>query len=154
MGIENYQPAAVDTPTAQPWLKSQGSPYFLDWLGEQSISLAFTTYQTSKLFFVGRKPDSSISMFDRTFGHCMGMWTSPDAKTIWLSFRYQIWKMTQAPAQAVPHRPVEPDNPASHHRTLRHRRPARSTAANRRRLSKHRNRTFDRDRRSVIRSEA
>ena len=86
----------------QSWLKAHGTRYFMDWLAEQGVSLAFTTYQTGKLFFVGRKPDSSLSMFERTYNHCMGMWASPDAKTIWLSSRYQIWQMTQAPANAVP----------------------------------------------------
>ena len=106
--------AAAAAPTGQePWLKVQGSRYFVEWMAEQGISLAFTTYQTGKLFFVGRKPDSSISMFERTYNHCMGMWAAPDAKTIWLSSRYQIWQMTQAPANAVPYRPVEANNPAS-----------------------------------------
>lgn len=76
----------------KPWLNAQGSRYFMDWLAEQRVSLAFTTYQTGKLFFVGRKQDHSIAIFERTYGHCMGMWASPDASTIWLSSRYQIWK--------------------------------------------------------------
>lgn len=105
---------AERSPPTEPWLKAQGSKFFIDWMAEQSISLAFTTYQTGKLFFVGRKRDDSISMFERTYGHCMGMWAAPDAKTIWLSSRFQIWRMTQAAAQAVPYRPVEPDNPDSH----------------------------------------
>jgi uncharacterized protein (TIGR03032 family) len=97
----------------QSWLKAHGSRYFMDWLAEQGVSLAFTTYQTGKLFFVGRKPDSSLSMFERTYNHCMGMWAAPDAKTIWLSSRYQIWQMTQAPANAVPYQPVDPNVPGS-----------------------------------------
>lgn len=61
----------------KPWLNAQGSRYLLDWLAEQRVSLAFTTYQTGKLFFVGRKQNNSIAIFERTFGHCMGMWASP-----------------------------------------------------------------------------
>ena len=106
--------AVADSATAQQsWLKAHGSRYFMDWLAEQGVSLAFTTYQTGKLFFVGRKPDTSLSMFERTYNHCMGMWASPDAKTIWLSSRYQIWQMTQAPANAVPYQPVDPNVPGS-----------------------------------------
>lgn len=97
----------------QPWLKAQGSRYFLDWLGEHQISLAFTTYQTGKLFFVGRKPDNAISIFERTYNHCMGMWASPDARTIWLSSRYQIWRLEQSPAQIVPYQPPNPGDPKS-----------------------------------------
>ncbi len=100
-----------------PWLNVIGSRYFLDWLQQQRCSLAFTTYQTGKLFLVGRKSasgagvptsesDQALSVFERTFNHCMGMCASPDGRTIWLSSRYQIWRLEQAPANAVPYRPV------------------------------------------------
>ncbi len=103
---------------AQPWLNAIGSRYFLDWLQQQRCSLAFTTYQTGKLFLVGRKSasgagapineaDQALSIFERTYNHCMGMCASPDGRTIWLSSRFQIWRMEQAPANAVPYRPVE-----------------------------------------------
>lgn len=91
---------------SQPWLNVIGSRHFLDWLAESRISLAFTTYQTGKLFFVGRKPDHTISVFERTFNHCMGLWASPDARTLWLSSKYQLWRFESAAAQAVPHRAV------------------------------------------------
>ena len=104
--------------SAQPWLNAIGSRYFLDWLQQQRCSLAFTTYQTGKLFLVGRKSasragaptseaDQALSIFERSYNHCMGMCASSDARTIWLSSRYQIWRMEQAPANAVPYRPVE-----------------------------------------------
>lgn len=88
---------------SQPWLNVLGSRYFLDWLGEQQISVAFTTYQTGKLFFVGRKPDNAISVFERTYNHCMGLWASPDGRTLWLSTRFQLWRLEQAAAQVSPH---------------------------------------------------
>jgi hypothetical protein len=43
------------------WLNAIGSRYFLDWLQRQHCSLAFTTYQTGKLFLVGRKSASGYS---------------------------------------------------------------------------------------------
>ncbi len=46
---------------SRPWLNVMGSRYFLDWLQQQRVGLAFTTYQTGELFFVGRKPDHAIS---------------------------------------------------------------------------------------------
>jgi uncharacterized protein (TIGR03032 family) len=106
------------TPSVQPWLNAIGSRYFLDWLLQQRCSLAFTTYQTGKLFLVGRKSasgagvptsqtDQALSVFERTYNHCMGMCASPDGRTIWLSSRYQIWRLEQAPANAVPYRPAE-----------------------------------------------
>ena len=103
---------------SQPWLNAMGSRYFLDWLAEQRISLAFTTYQTGKLFFVGRKSasgagmptgeaDQAISIFERTYNHCMGMVASPDGRTLWVSSRYQLWRFEQAPAAVVPYRQAE-----------------------------------------------
>ena len=103
------QTASTDNATSssnasQPWLNAIGSRHFLDWLAEQQISLAFTTYQTGKMFFVGRKADHSIAIFERTYNHCMGMWASPDARTLWVSSRFQLWKFMQAPANVVPYR--------------------------------------------------
>jgi uncharacterized protein (TIGR03032 family) len=34
----------------------------------------------------------------------MGMWASPDGRTIWLSTRFQIWRLERSPAEAVPYR--------------------------------------------------
>ena len=79
----------------EPWLNAMGSRYFLDWLQEQRCSLGFTTYQTGKLFLVGCKSlsgagaptndsDRGLSVFERTYNHCMGMCATPDGKTIWL----------------------------------------------------------------------
>ena len=73
-------------------------------MADNAISLGFTTYQTGKFFLVGRKPDHTIAVFERTYGHCMGMWAAPDASTIWLSSRYQIWKLVRAPAEIVLYR--------------------------------------------------
>lgn len=113
-------PDSISASPSEPWLSAIGSKYFLDWLQQQRCSLAFTTYQTGKLFLVGRKSssgapapmgphDQALSVFERTYNHCMGLWASPDARTLWLSSRYQIWRLEQAPANAVPYRPAGAD---------------------------------------------
>jgi uncharacterized protein (TIGR03032 family) len=94
-------------------LNVQGSRFFLSWLAELGVSLAFTTYQTGKLFFVGRKRDDALSVFERTYGHCMGLWASADAQTLWLSSRFQMWRLERAVAQVVPYQPPEPAAPES-----------------------------------------
>jgi len=110
--------AVNQSESTEPWLNAVGSRYFLDWLLHERCSLAFTTYQTGKVFFVGRKSlsgaaepigesDTGLSMFERSYNHCMGMWASPDGRTIWLSSRFQIWRFERAPANAVPHRPLD-----------------------------------------------
>lgn len=79
-------------PAEQPWLQVLGSPYLTAWLMENRVSLAFTTYQAGKLLFMGRKADGQLSVFERTFNHCMGMWASGDAKSLWMSSKYQLWR--------------------------------------------------------------
>jgi uncharacterized protein DUF4915 len=50
------------------------SRQFNSWLAEQRVSLAFTTYQTGKLFLIGLQPDGRLSVFERTFNRCLGLW--------------------------------------------------------------------------------
>ncbi len=75
---------------AEPWIEVTGSRHFADWLAEQRVSLAFTTYQAGKLFFLGRHPDGRLAVFERTFNRCMGLWG--DGQTLWLSSLYQLWR--------------------------------------------------------------
>jgi hypothetical protein len=61
--------AAPLTPAAEePWVEVTGSPHLADWLAEQQVSLAFTTYQTGKLFLLGRHPDGRLMVFERSCG--------------------------------------------------------------------------------------
>lgn len=74
----------------EPWIEVTGSRHLADWLAEQRVSLAFTTYQAGKLFFLGRHPDGRLAVFERTFNRCMGLWG--DGQTLWLSSLYQLWR--------------------------------------------------------------
>jgi uncharacterized protein (TIGR03032 family) len=66
------------------------SPGLPEFLAAQQLSLALTTYQYNKLLLLGVKPDGALSVFERTFDRCMGLWS--DAQTIWMSSRYQVWR--------------------------------------------------------------
>jgi len=80
------------TPTAEPpRFELHGSRQWVSWQAEQGISLAFSTYQTSKLFMVGVRPDGDLSVFERTFSHCMGLAHSGDS--VYLTSKYQIWRL-------------------------------------------------------------
>lgn len=67
---------------------------FPGWLAEQHLSLAFTTYQVGKLFLVGLSPVGNLSVFERTFDRCMGLWS--DAQSLWMSSLYQLWRFENA----------------------------------------------------------
>ena len=66
------------------------SRQFGDWLRETNVSLGFSTYQAGKMFLIGRRDDGRLSVFERTFNRCMGMWA--DGQTIWMSSLYQLWR--------------------------------------------------------------
>jgi uncharacterized protein (TIGR03032 family) len=71
------------------------SRYFLRWLHEQQISLAFTTYQTHRLFLIGLKPeDGRLSAFERLFDRAMGLCATPER--LYMSERYQLWQFDNA----------------------------------------------------------
>ncbi len=58
---------------------------------DNRLSIAFSTYQTGKLFFLGVKEGGGLSAFERTFDRCMGLWT--DSQSLWLASSFQIWKL-------------------------------------------------------------
>ncbi|MCP4211881.1 MAG: TIGR03032 family protein [Halieaceae bacterium] len=64
---------------------------FLDWLAEEQISLAFTTYQTNRLFLLGRKPNGDLSTFERLFDRPMGLYARSDR--LYVGCRYQVWQL-------------------------------------------------------------
>lgn len=87
-------PSTPDSAGAEPWVGITASGGLPAWLAEQRVSLAFTTYQSAKLFLIGRGPDVRLSAFERTFDRCMGLCAS--SATLWLSTRFQLWRLENA----------------------------------------------------------
>lgn len=56
--------AANRAKKSPPALEISASRQFTTWLTEQSISLAFSTYQTGKLFLIGLGPERRLSVFE------------------------------------------------------------------------------------------
>jgi uncharacterized protein (TIGR03032 family) len=83
-------PAATVDAKNEPWVEVTGSPHLSAWLAEHHVSLAFTTYQTGKLFLLGRHPEGRLDVFERTFNRAMGLWA--DGQSLWLSTLYQLWR--------------------------------------------------------------
>ena len=72
------------------------SRYFMEWLHKEQISLAFTTYQTHRLFLIGLKPDSGrLSAFERLFDRAMGL-TVATPERLYMSERYRLWQFDNA----------------------------------------------------------
>ncbi|MBF0583211.1 MAG: TIGR03032 family protein [Magnetococcales bacterium] len=81
------QTATTPTP---PSLEITTSRQMLSWMAEQNLSIALTTYQIGKLFFLGLKPSQELSVFERTFNRCMGLCTTGNG--LYMSTLYQIWR--------------------------------------------------------------
>ncbi len=76
--------------STQPWLEIYASREFVPWLVSHQTSIAFSTYQTGKLFLVGSSPDGGLSVFERTFDRAMGMFGN--SESLLLSTKYQLWR--------------------------------------------------------------
>jgi uncharacterized protein (TIGR03032 family) len=87
----NANSSMIETPTTPAQgLEINASRQFTPWLLEQNLSLAFTTYQAGKLFFIGLQPDGRLSVFERTFERCMGLYTQ--GSSLYMSSLYQLWR--------------------------------------------------------------
>ncbi len=77
-----------------PALEITASRQFTPWLYEQNLSLVFTTYQAGKVFFIGLQPDGKLSVFERTFNRCMGLYA--EGNSLYMSSLYQLWRFENA----------------------------------------------------------
>ena len=68
-----------------------GSERLWQWLHQSQISLAFTTYQTNRLFLVGCKPSGELAVNEQLFDKPMGLFVDGDRLIV--STRYQIWEL-------------------------------------------------------------
>jgi len=82
--------------TQAPTFEIHGSRQFTSWLREIRASLAFTTYQSGKLFLLGLQDDGRFSVFERTFERVMGLCATPDAQTLWIGTLWQLWRFENA----------------------------------------------------------
>lgn len=79
------------------------SRHFAEWLSGLGASLSISTYQASKLFFLGVKPDGKLSVFERTFPRCMGLGVSGDGRSMLVATEYQIYRLDNVMPQGCPH---------------------------------------------------
>ena len=69
---------------------------FNTWLGQTGGSIVFSTYQGNKIFFVGLKPDGSLSVFERSFPRAMGIGLGADGRSLLLATQVQIYRFDNA----------------------------------------------------------
>lgn len=86
-------PQAVGT-TATPTFEINASRQFTSWLASQNLSLVFTTYQAGKVFFIGLRQNGQLSVFERTFERCMGLYAHNSS--LYMGSLYQLWRLENA----------------------------------------------------------
>lgn len=74
-----------------PAVTMHGSDHLYQWLEDEQISLAFTTYQTNRLFLVGRKENGRLAVNERLFDKPMGLYARDER--LYMATRYQIWQL-------------------------------------------------------------
>jgi uncharacterized protein (TIGR03032 family) len=87
---DTREPRDLPASPAASGLELFPSRQFPEWLPEQQISLALTTYQAGKLMLIGLQPNGRLSVFERTFNRCMGLWG--DDQSLWMSSLFQLWR--------------------------------------------------------------
>lgn len=70
----------------------QASAGFYDWLAAHNVSLVCSTYQSNRLFFIGRKPEvGRLAIHERLMDRPMGLYWQDGTLTV--ATKYQIWQM-------------------------------------------------------------
>ncbi|MBX2856841.1 MAG: TIGR03032 family protein [Rhodobacteraceae bacterium] len=75
---------------AEPTLSLTTSRLFPSWLAAHNASIAFTTYQAGKVFFVGVNSEQKLSIFERTIERPMALHNN--GGSLYLSSLYQLWR--------------------------------------------------------------
>ena len=83
----------------QPKPVLSASPGLGAWLEKVGGSLAFTTYQTSRLFFLFAGEDGRTEAQERIVGSAMGMCIDPDV--LWISNKEQVWRFSNVGPRKV-----------------------------------------------------
>ena len=61
------------------------------WLVENRTSIAFTSYQSGRLFLAGVMPDGTVSINQQAFSRAMGICWDRDG--LWLASKIQLWRL-------------------------------------------------------------
>ncbi|MEL6567556.1 MAG: TIGR03032 family protein [Pseudomonadota bacterium] len=87
--------AMQDAPRGDQISASRG---LAGWLESQQVSLAFTSYRTGRLYFVGLCEDGRIGFDQRQFERAMGLHVSGD--NLFLATQWQVWRLVDIRSNA------------------------------------------------------
>jgi uncharacterized protein (TIGR03032 family) len=91
-----------DVAPAQPQpVKISCTRGLADWLTRNNVSLAFTSYQSGRLYLVGVDNQRRVSFHERYLARAMGLWADPQRLVV--STLFQVWRFENV---------LGPDQPA------------------------------------------
>lgn len=93
----NNSSAALREAAGKPQLTP--SPGFEAWLAASGGSLAFSTYQTGRLFMLGCNEQGRLYAQERVVGTAMGL--AADKEKLWVGTREQIWRFANTGADRI-----------------------------------------------------
>ena len=79
---------------------------FLEWLRTEEISLAVSTYQTNKLFLIGRDTTKHLFVSEKTFDRAMGLHVESE-NSFYLSTRFLLWRFETTLAEGQLHKEAD-----------------------------------------------
>ncbi len=82
-------PALTQSPADEP-ARITCSRGFSDWLLRHNVSLAFTSYQSGRLYLVGVDANGAVSFHERFLARAMGLWS--DSQRLLVSTIFQLWR--------------------------------------------------------------
>lgn len=90
-------PAAPQAPASgqpaqpqQPQVNISCTRGMADWLIRNNVSLAFTSYQSGRLYLVGVDEQRRVSFHERFLARAMGLWADPQRLVV--STLFQVWR--------------------------------------------------------------
>jgi uncharacterized protein (TIGR03032 family) len=83
-------PPDAATPNAQAPARITCSRGMADWLIRHNTSLAFTSYQSGRLYLVGVDEKGAVSFHERFLARAMGLWS--DGQRLLVSTIFQLWR--------------------------------------------------------------
>lgn len=75
------------------------SPGLAGWLAGVGGSLAFSTYQTGRVFFLGSQSDGGLYALERQLGSAMGL--AIDSDKLWVGGRDRLWRFSNTGADQI-----------------------------------------------------
>lgn len=81
---------AAATPAAEQPARVTCSRGLSDWLQRHNCSLAFTSYESGRLYLVGVDERGAVSFHERFLARAMGLWS--DGQRLLVSTIFQLWR--------------------------------------------------------------